>query len=66
MGRMIDELEITWEEEIMAYSRYFPGIGLEELRKITKISVRIASGPADITTEYIQNTSREITAPKFG
>jgi hypothetical protein len=36
MGRMVDELDITWKEETVAYSRYFPGIGLEELRKITK------------------------------
>lgn len=38
---MNDELEIVSKEVDVAYSRYYPDIFLESLRKITNISVRI-------------------------
>jgi hypothetical protein len=39
---MPDELKRIWKEVIMDYSRYYPGICLEGLRKTTKTSVRPA------------------------
>jgi hypothetical protein len=35
--RMIDELYSLWKEADMAYSRYYPGICLGGLRKVTNI-----------------------------
>jgi hypothetical protein len=35
---MADELENNWIESVLAYSRYFPGICLEELRELRRIS----------------------------
>jgi hypothetical protein len=33
---MRDEFERIWKEVVVAISRYYPGISLEELRKTTK------------------------------
>jgi hypothetical protein len=37
-----DELERIRKKAVMAYLKYYPGICLEGLRKMTKTSVRIA------------------------
>jgi hypothetical protein len=34
---MNDELERTWKETVMAYSRYCPGISVEGLMKTTEL-----------------------------
>jgi hypothetical protein len=65
MGRMNDELEVTWKEAIVDYSTYFKRTDLEHLRKIIKILVRIASVPAKIRTQRIQKTSLETATLNF-
>jgi hypothetical protein len=37
-SRMIDELERIWKEAVMAYSKHWPGVFLEEQRKTMKIA----------------------------
>jgi intergrase/recombinase len=50
-----DELERIWKEDAMAYFRIYPGIRLEELRKITITSHRIAGDPVEVRTENLHN-----------
>jgi hypothetical protein len=52
-----DEFEIIWMEAVVTSSWYYPSICLKELRKTTKISVRITSVPIEIRTENFQSTS---------
>jgi hypothetical protein len=47
-----------WKEAIVAKSRYYPGICLEELWKPTETSVRIVGAVAGIRTEHLPNTSK--------
>jgi hypothetical protein len=47
---MIDELERIGKEDVVALSRYSPGIFLKELRKNT-----IAGVSADFRTEHLPN-----------
>jgi hypothetical protein len=44
-----NELERTWEETVVAYLRYYPGICLEGLRKTTKK-----------TRQYIRSPGRDL------
>jgi hypothetical protein len=39
--------------------RYYTGIYLEELRKTTKVSVRLVSVPVGILTEQLPNSSQK-------
>jgi hypothetical protein len=43
-----DKVEKVWEEAVMAYSRHYPGICQEELRKSMKNTTKIASILAQI------------------
>jgi hypothetical protein len=46
---------MKWKEAMLAYLRNYPGSGLEELRKTTNPSVRIAGLRAEISTRDLQN-----------
>jgi hypothetical protein len=50
-----DELERIWKEDAVAYFRFYPGIRLEGLRKITRTSDRIAGGAVEVRTEKLPN-----------
>jgi hypothetical protein len=52
---MIDELQRMWEAGILAY----PDVCLVGLKKIIKLSLRMAGIPAGIRTEHLPNTSLE-------
>jgi antibiotic biosynthesis monooxygenase (ABM) superfamily enzyme len=54
---MNDELERFWKEEVMVQLRFYPGICLEGLNKITKTSIRVVSVPSRIQNEHLLNTS---------
>jgi hypothetical protein len=53
---MNNELERIWKEENVTYSRYQVGTCLEVLRKTT---FKTVSGPADLRTQHLANTSLE-------
>jgi hypothetical protein len=55
---MNDELEMIWDEVVVAYSRYYLWICLEGRRKSMKYH-RIADIMAGIRTEYLRNTNLE-------
>jgi hypothetical protein len=40
-------------KRLASFLRYYPGIRLEELRKTTKLSVRIAGLRAEMSVHYI-------------
>jgi hypothetical protein len=42
-----NELGKTWRETLWPNLRYYPGTCLEELRKATRMSIKIISVPAD-------------------
>jgi hypothetical protein len=54
---MSDKLERIWKEVVMAYSRYYPGIFLEGLKKIMKTLVRIACIPVESETKHFLSTN---------
>jgi hypothetical protein len=54
---MTDDPESLWKEADVAKSRYCLGYYLDELRRTTKTSVRIASVPYEIQTEHLLNMS---------
>jgi hypothetical protein len=43
---MSDDLERIWKEAAMAYSKYYPGICLDGLRKTTENLSQVTSVPA--------------------
>jgi hypothetical protein len=43
-----------WKQAVMAYSRFYSGIYLDTLNKITKI-LRAACVPVEIQTRHLQN-----------
>jgi hypothetical protein len=52
-----NELERMWKEAVVAKSRYYLSIFLQELRKSTKnLLVRIAGDLSDIRTCHLPNT----------
>jgi hypothetical protein len=51
-------LERMWKEAVVANLRYYPGTGLEGLRKITKISVKLTTHPAKISTWDLPDTKQ--------
>jgi hypothetical protein len=53
---MADVMERIWKETAMAYSRYYPGICLEGLKKTAKNFNRLADAPAEVRTKHLRNT----------
>jgi hypothetical protein len=47
------KLEMMWKEAAVANLRYYLGVCLEGLRKITKPSVRIAGVPAEMSSKHL-------------
>lgn len=47
------------EVKIMTWSKYYPGICLEDLRKNTKTLVRLTGVLGEMGTEHLLNTSLE-------
>jgi hypothetical protein len=57
-----DELESIWKEVVVAESRCYPGIFLEELRKTTKSLIHISRFLAEIRIQLFPSTSLGHTA----
>jgi hypothetical protein len=58
---VLEQSERIWEEVMVAYSRYYPGICLEGLRKTTKTSVRIAGVPSEVQTKSLSIKAYRVT-----
>jgi hypothetical protein len=56
------KLEMMWKEAAVPYVRYYPGISLGGLTKITKPSVTIFGVPTKFRTDTSQIQVRSITA----
>jgi hypothetical protein len=55
-GNLInDELERILLEEVLVYQRYYPGISLQELSKLTE-TLRTDGVPSEVRTEHIRDT----------
>jgi hypothetical protein len=54
-----DDLKMIWKESVVAYSRYYPVICLEDVTNTSKSSLRISDVPAEIRNEHLQNKSLE-------
>jgi hypothetical protein len=59
VGLMNNALERICKEAVVAKSRHYPGMFLEDMRKTTR-NLRIASFPAEIRTEHLLNASIEL------
>jgi hypothetical protein len=60
--RMIDELKRIWKEAIVAYSRYYPGICLEGLRKTIKNLSQYSQRPCSRDSNRVPPEYKTITA----
>jgi hypothetical protein len=49
----------VWKLAVVSF-RYYPIMFLEELRRITKISVRIFGVPAEIRSDHLPDTNQKI------
>jgi hypothetical protein len=54
-----DKLKWILREEVVARTRHFPSIGLEELIKIVETLIGIVAVLADTHTEHLLNTKPE-------
>lgn len=60
---MVNELEIIWYEVVVAYSRYYPNICLEGLKKVTEDAIKDSLCPGrDSNQMYPEYDSKSITA----
>jgi hypothetical protein len=53
---MNEELGTIWNEVVVAYSRYYPGIFQEELRNTTKNLNEMSAALGEIRNSHFQNT----------
>lgn len=63
---MNNDYERIWKKVVVALLRYYPNICLEQLRKMTKTSVRTATVPARIekqTPPEYQSTTLPLDHP---
>jgi hypothetical protein len=51
---MYNKLEIIWKEVAVAERKYYPGICMERLRKITDTSATIADVSVEVRTKHLQ------------
>jgi hypothetical protein len=53
---MTNVMDKIWKEMAMAYSRYYPGICSEGVKKTAKTLNRSIGALAEIRTEHLRNT----------